>query len=137
MSHYCLTHAVCPVVAVPALAADRRAEDSDTLGQDTTVVIDEEVWGAIPAAEGMNDEAEAPITPLVVAGVDTSAESLAAAHYAVTAAELRGGGDFLLVHAFPPHRRARQTRKPRSRQPGPRQRNSSQRWLPSWSFPHR
>ena len=25
VSHYCLTHAVCPVVAVPALAADRRA----------------------------------------------------------------------------------------------------------------
>ena len=101
VSHYCLTHAACPVVAVPALAADRRAEDSDTVGQETTVEIDEEVGGAIPAAAGMNDEAEAPVTPLVVAGVDASAESLAAAHYAVTAAELRGG-DVLLVHAFPP-----------------------------------
>ena len=99
VSHYCLTHAVCPVVAVPALAADRRAGDSDTAGQDTTVVIDEEVGGAIPAAEGMNDEAL--ITRLVVAGVDASAESLAAAHYAVTAAELRSG-DVLLVHSFPP-----------------------------------
>ena len=101
MSHYCLTHAVCAVVAVPALAADRRAEDSDTVGQDTTVVIDEEVGGAIPAAEGMDDEAEARGAPLVVAGVDASAESLAAAHYAVMAAELRGG-DVLLVHSFPP-----------------------------------
>ena len=101
VSHYCLTHAVCPVVAVPALAADRRAEDSDTVGQDTTVVINEEVGSAIPAAAGMNDEAEAPVTPLVLAGVDASAESLAAAHYAVTAAELRGG-DVLLVHSFPP-----------------------------------
>jgi nucleotide-binding universal stress UspA family protein len=101
VSHYCLTHAVCPVVAVPGLAADRRAEDSDRVGQDTTVVIDEEVGGAIPAAGGMNDEAEALVTPLVVAGVDASAESLAAAHYAVTAAELRGG-DVLLVHSFPP-----------------------------------
>jgi nucleotide-binding universal stress UspA family protein len=100
VSHYCLSHAVCPVVAVPA-PSDRRAEDSDAAGQDTTVVIDEGVGAASPAAEGMIDEAEAPGRPLVVAGLDASAESLAAAHYAVTAAELRGS-DILLVHAFPP-----------------------------------
>jgi nucleotide-binding universal stress UspA family protein len=101
VSHYCLSHAVCPVVAVPAPASDRRAEDSDAAGQDTTVVIDEGVGAASQAAEGMIDEAGAPGTPLVVAGIDASAESLAAAHYAVTAAELRGS-DILLVHAFPP-----------------------------------
>jgi nucleotide-binding universal stress UspA family protein len=100
VSHYCLSHAVCPVVAVPAPGSDGRTEDSDTVGQDTTVVIEEDVGAAIAAAERI-DEAEAPGTPLVVAGVDASAESLAAAHYAVTAAELRGG-DVLLVHAFPP-----------------------------------
>jgi nucleotide-binding universal stress UspA family protein len=101
VSHYCLSHALCPVVAVPAPAPDRRAEDSDAAGQDTTVVIEENLGAAIPTAEGMIDEAEAAGTPLVVAGVDASAESLAAAHYAVAAAELRGG-DMLLVHAFPP-----------------------------------
>ncbi len=100
VSHYCLSHAVCPVVAVPA-ASDRPAEDSDAAGQDTTVVFDEGVGAASPAAEGMIGEAEAPGRPLVVAGVDASAESLGAAHYAVTAAELRGS-DILLVHAFPP-----------------------------------
>ena len=36
----------------------------------------------------------------MVAGVDASAESLAAAHYAVASAAMRGGS--LLVHAFPP-----------------------------------
>jgi nucleotide-binding universal stress UspA family protein len=36
VSHYCLSHAVCPVVAVPAHASDRRADDSDMIGPDTT-----------------------------------------------------------------------------------------------------
>ena len=44
-------------------------------------------------------ELSAPDRTLMV-GVDPSAESLAAAHYAVTAAMMRGG-DVLLVHAFP------------------------------------
>jgi nucleotide-binding universal stress UspA family protein len=37
---------------------------------------------------------------MLVVGVDASAESLAAARYAVAAAEM-GGGDIVLVHAFP------------------------------------
>lgn len=47
------------------------------------------------------DEPETEPTTLVVAGVDASAEGLAAAHYAVMAAGLRGG-EVVLVHAFPP-----------------------------------
>jgi nucleotide-binding universal stress UspA family protein len=43
VSHYCLSHAGCPVVAVPATAIDRRAEDSDTVGPGTTAGTDQEV----------------------------------------------------------------------------------------------
>jgi nucleotide-binding universal stress UspA family protein len=57
----------------------------------------------------MIEKAEVSGRTLVVAGVDASAESLAAVHYAVTAAEMRGG-DVVLVHAFaPPSPRARDT----------------------------
>jgi nucleotide-binding universal stress UspA family protein len=35
VSHYCLSHAVCPVVAVPAPASDRPADDSDKIRPDT------------------------------------------------------------------------------------------------------
>jgi nucleotide-binding universal stress UspA family protein len=99
VSHYSLSHAVCPVVAVPAPAGDRRAEDADTIGPEATPEI-EDLETVIPAPEVI-DEAELPGTTLLVAGVDASAESLAAAHYAVSAAELRGG-DVVLVHAYPP-----------------------------------
>jgi nucleotide-binding universal stress UspA family protein len=36
VSHYCLSHAACPVVAVPAPASDRRADDSEMIAPDTT-----------------------------------------------------------------------------------------------------
>ena len=36
VSHYCLSHAVCPVVAVPAPASDRCADDSEMIAPDTT-----------------------------------------------------------------------------------------------------
>ena len=36
VSHYCISHAVCPVVAVPAPASDRRADDSEMIAPDTT-----------------------------------------------------------------------------------------------------
>lgn len=36
VSHYCLSHATCPVVAVPAPAADRGAEESDAAGPDNS-----------------------------------------------------------------------------------------------------
>ena len=56
---------------------------------------------AIQATERVIEEPETPDTTLVVAGVDASAESLAAAHYAVASAAMRGG-EVALVHAFPP-----------------------------------
>jgi nucleotide-binding universal stress UspA family protein len=99
VSHYCLRHAACPVVAVPAYAADRRPEDAETVGPDIAAEVGD-LETVIPAPEVI-DEAELPGTTLLVAGVDASAESLAAAHYAVAAAELRGN-DVLLVHAYPP-----------------------------------
>jgi nucleotide-binding universal stress UspA family protein len=100
VSHYCLSHAACPVVALPAPAADR-TEDSETVRPETIEEIDEDLETVVPAPEKIIDEAELSGKTLLVAGVDASAESLAAAHYAVTAAELRGG-DVLLVHAYPP-----------------------------------
>jgi nucleotide-binding universal stress UspA family protein len=61
---------------------------------------------AMLAAERTTGVREAQGTRLVVAGVDASAEGLAAAHYAVRAAELRGG-EAVLVNAFrPPSARA-------------------------------
>jgi len=99
VSHYCLSHALCLVVAVPAPLSDRRVEDSDTVGLETTPEI-EDPDAVIPAPEVI-DQAEIPGRTLLVVGVDASAESLAAAHYAVAAAELRGG-DVVLVHAYPP-----------------------------------
>lgn len=99
VSHYCLSHAVCPVVAVPAPLSDRRM-DSDTVGPGITAT-DQDMAAALRAPDRVVDESEAPATTLVVAGVDASAESIAAARYAVAAAEMRGC-DVVLVHAFPP-----------------------------------
>jgi nucleotide-binding universal stress UspA family protein len=101
VSHYCLSHAVCPVVAVPAPLSDRSAERSDTVEAAAIAATDQDGAAAIEVAERMVDEPEAPGTTVVVAGVDASAEGLAAAHYAVMAARLRGG-EVVLVHAFPP-----------------------------------
>jgi nucleotide-binding universal stress UspA family protein len=96
VSHYCLSHAVCPVVAVPAAASDGRAEDAEAVAN-------------VHAAETRTEEPEASSPTRVVVGVDASAESLAAARYAVTAAEMRRC-DVSLVHAFlPPSARARET----------------------------
>ena len=86
VSHYCLSDAVCPVVAVP-LPSDGRAEDAEGL----------------PASVGRCGDAELRSpgrqAPRLVVGVDASAESLAAARYAVMAAEMRRC-DVSLVHAF-------------------------------------
>jgi nucleotide-binding universal stress UspA family protein len=100
VSHYCLSHAVCPVVAVPAPGAGRR-EDSEIVAPATTTGTEQDLAAAIEATQRLDEEPEAAGTTQVVAGVDASAESLAAAHYAVSAAELRGG-DVVLVHAFKP-----------------------------------
>jgi nucleotide-binding universal stress UspA family protein len=101
VSHYCLSHAACPVVAVPAPLSDRSAERSDTHEAAATAGTDQDATPAIQIAEQMADEPATEPTTLVVAGVDASAEGLAAAHYAVMAARLRGG-EVVLVHAFPP-----------------------------------
>jgi len=100
VSHYCLSHASCPVVAVPAPSFDR-AEVPDAAQLATSSGTEQDLAAAIQVEEGMIEEPPAPGTTLVVAGVDASAESLAAARYAVKMAELRGG-DVVLVHAFKP-----------------------------------
>ncbi|HKN43988.1 MAG TPA: universal stress protein, partial [Propionibacteriaceae bacterium] len=100
VSHYCLSHAACPVVAVPVPSFDR-AEVPDTAELATSSGSEQDLAAAIHVEEGMIEDSPASVATLVVAGVDASAESLAAAHYAVKAAELRGG-DVVLVHAFKP-----------------------------------
>ena len=77
VSHYCLRHAACPVVAVPSPAP---------LGTES--------------AESGESDVGSSGGALLVAGLDRSEESLAAARYAAAAAEMRGC-DILLVHAFP------------------------------------
>jgi nucleotide-binding universal stress UspA family protein len=96
--HYCVSHAVCPVVAVPSIDHDHTVSSAQ-----------EEQFEHTPAAVAPEEESAAKKTggvgtsgsPLVVAGIDGSAESLAAARYADAAAEVRSC-DLLLVHAFPP-----------------------------------
>jgi nucleotide-binding universal stress UspA family protein len=100
VSHYCLSQASCPVVAVPAPSFDR-AEVPDAAELATSGGTEQDLAAAIHVEEGMIEEPRAPGTTLVVAGVDASAESLAAAYYAVKMAELHGG-DVVLVHAFKP-----------------------------------
>ena len=99
VSHYCLSRADCPVVAVPAPPSAVSAEDSETAEPGTTVGPDRDIASAIQATERMVEEPETPGRTLVVAGVNASAESLAAAHYAVASAAMRGG-EVALVHAF-------------------------------------
>ena len=99
MSHYCLSHALCPVVAVPAPLPERPPGDEDTGPSSIAAPTDQAVVQQIESAGERADELSAPDRTLVV-GVDASAESMAAARYAVAAAEMRGG-DILLIHAFP------------------------------------
>jgi nucleotide-binding universal stress UspA family protein len=77
VSHYCLRHAACPVVAVPIPAPP-----------------------GTESAEREKGEVGSSGNALLVVGLDRSAESLAAARYAASEAEMRGC-DILLVHAFP------------------------------------
>lgn len=98
VSHYCLSRALCPVVAVPAPLPERAPGDEDRGPSGTAALTDERVVQQSGSA-GERAEEPAPDRMLVV-GVDASAESLAAARYAVAAAEMRGG-DIVLVHAFP------------------------------------
>jgi nucleotide-binding universal stress UspA family protein len=99
VSHYCLSRALCPVVAVPAPLLERPPGDEDKGPSDTAAPTDQRAAQPIESAGERAADPSAPDTTLVV-GADASAESLAAARYAVTAAMMRGG-DVLLVHAFP------------------------------------
>jgi nucleotide-binding universal stress UspA family protein len=99
VSHYCLSHALCPVVAVPAPLPERPPGDEDRGPSGIAAPTDQAVVQQIESAGERADELSAPDRTLVV-GVDASAESMAAARYAVAAAEMRGG-DILLIHAFP------------------------------------
>jgi nucleotide-binding universal stress UspA family protein len=89
VSHYCLSHATCPVVAVPAVGAGAAEGHEGAIG-------DEAMMGT---SVGVGEEHPSGHGPVVV-GVDASAGSVAAARYAVLAADLRRA-DLVLVHAFP------------------------------------
>jgi nucleotide-binding universal stress UspA family protein len=99
VSHYCLSHALCPVVAVPTPLPERPPGDGDRGPSGTAAPTDQ---GMVQQIESAGERAEEPSAPdrTLVVGVDASAESLAAARYAVAAAEMRGG-DIVLMHAFP------------------------------------
>ena len=95
--HYCISHAACPVVAVPSTDHDHSASSAQEEQSEQTHA------GVAPAAESAARKTSGVGTsrsPLVVAGIDGSAESLAAARYAEAVAEMRGC-DLLLVHVFP------------------------------------
>jgi nucleotide-binding universal stress UspA family protein len=95
--HYCVSHAACPVVAVPSIDHDHPVSSSPEEQSEqapATVALEEESAARKTSGVGASRR------PLVVAGIDGSAESLAAARYAEAAAEMRGC-DLLLVHAFP------------------------------------
>lgn len=95
--HYCISHAACPVVAVPSPDHDHSAASAqDELSEQTAKAA-----AAKAESSAKTSGVETSRNPPVVAGVDGSAESLAAARYAETVAEMRGC-DLLLVHAFPP-----------------------------------
>ncbi|HEX3198608.1 MAG TPA: universal stress protein [Propionibacteriaceae bacterium] len=96
--HYCISHAACPVVAVPSPARDHRVGSPREEEADQAAgAVGPETESAARKSSGVGSLRRA----LVVAGVDGSAESLAAARYAEAAAEMRGC-DVALVHAFPP-----------------------------------
>jgi nucleotide-binding universal stress UspA family protein len=96
--HYCISHAACPVVAVPSPDLDHAVGSAQVEQSEQTAAT--VAPGAEPAAKKTSGRGTSR-RPLVVAGVDGSAEALAAARYAEAVAELRGC-DLLLVHAFPP-----------------------------------
>jgi nucleotide-binding universal stress UspA family protein len=98
VSHYCLSRALCPVVAVPAPISDRSHEDAEAGPSGSAGLTDLGMMQPIEDTKVAADQPGTPDTTLVV-GVDASAESLAAARYAVAAAEMRGG-EVVLVHAF-------------------------------------
>jgi nucleotide-binding universal stress UspA family protein len=96
--HYCVSHAVCPVVAVPSIDHDQSVGPArEEQSAQTAGAVAPESKSAARETSGVGTSRGAP----VVAGVDGSAESLAAARYAEAAAEMRGR-DLVLVHAFPP-----------------------------------
>jgi nucleotide-binding universal stress UspA family protein len=95
--HYCVSHAACPVVAVPSIDHDHPVGSAHEERSETAATVAPGEESAARKTGGVG----ASRSPLVVAGIDGSAESLAAARYAEAAAKMRDC-DLLLVHAFPP-----------------------------------
>jgi nucleotide-binding universal stress UspA family protein len=93
--HYCISHAACPVVAVPSL--DFVGATPEVRSEQTAAAVAAETESAARKTSGVGTPRSAP----VVAGIDGSAESVAAARYAEAVAEMRGC-DLVLVHAFSP-----------------------------------
>jgi Universal stress protein family len=84
VSHYCLSHASCPVVAVPAAAHDHLVGNGEEeQPKQASAVAAPETVAAHKSGVGASRRA------MVVAGIDGSSEALAAARYAAAAAEMR------------------------------------------------
>jgi nucleotide-binding universal stress UspA family protein len=97
VGHYCLNHAFCPVVSVPAPEQHKDTTDQP-IGPDASM------------AGELRENAEQARRRLIIVGVDDSAEAEAAARWAIREAELRKD-DVLLAHAYevpslPPRGRA-------------------------------
>ena len=95
--HYCVSHAACPVVAMPTDHDHSVGTAQEEQSAQTAAAVAPESESAVRETSGLGTSRGAP----VVAGVDGSSESLAAANYAEAAAEMRGR-DLLLVHAYQP-----------------------------------
>jgi nucleotide-binding universal stress UspA family protein len=95
--HYCVSHAACPVVAMPTDHDHSVGTAQEEQSAQTAAAVASESESAVRDTSGVGTSRGAP----VVAGVDGSSESLAAARYAEAAAEMRGR-DLLLVNAYPP-----------------------------------
>jgi nucleotide-binding universal stress UspA family protein len=85
VSHYCLSHAACPVVAVPTPAHDDSVGSAEQEPEQAAAAVTAEA----ESAERKESVVKTSRGGLVVVGVDGSGESVAAARYAAAAAAAR------------------------------------------------